>query len=940
MLEFLKVKNPNQIKNLLQKFDPLQETWIVSDLKSKQEIQNDAIEKYSYYSDEAILRISDFWKLWIRRIEPTLNVVTSDFIKSLVQHFVDEYGSKLEIIDSEVSTLNKAIQEFAPILLHPSSDEVLEEWLITQQPEKKWRRWYQLAKFCINFIVYEKNVIDSKWCAAYLQTLDLKFLTWQRKLYIDLGSELSSVEMGLLKYISQKQDVIIISPDPIWKEKFPYILNTYDENFGYGGLLSSLKSEVSFGDESFIPNKNQFVKLSTQLAEVKFAVGRIRQWVDEGVVLNEIAIVSADIEAYWPVLQYYLEEEGIAYKKDLVVQLSGLGEVQNLLAAIKNVSSEVSWDSLEKNIFSDTTDFESSKQNILGIKFEKFKSLFYQLYDEHDLFRDQKIQNLYYKKIDFNSEIMRDDFLSYLVKSWMDLPHLAKQGIHPNQNVNQVNDLFSIIFRDFLIESLDIKIKFSRWVAFLKNRMSHKEVIVKKNNDNGISILPLMSAQINDSRYRIYIGLNDEYYHKKQNSLMSLTDSNTLKSEFDLAVDYSEESYLDFNLRWQSLACNETTIYTSAHISFAAEPLNASAFFIENSPEAEIIAPVTTRLDELQKQLATIEMPAQINEFNHLISAERLLQDLNSIPKNTEFKNINSKTFHQLSVSDSETYAQCSFKLLASKGFRLRDLPQTAIDLDPRQKGSLVHALFEFCINLIKKNEYSLTALSLFLDQKRIEFNLFQHLDAHWNIQKNKFLQLAEKFYQFEVNRIKNFDIETEKSIEIYFDRLTKKFTKIKSEQNPENYFIFKMRIDRVDTHKLKEYSVVYDYKSSAYQVSNYNKWLSDLQFQMLLYMRAMELEIKSTTQVKGAIYYQYKTFDLKKGLIEENVALADFALSKRNKCLIDEDAQIAILSEFNEKLANLLEQLNLKIFKAEPADIDLCKECDWRKLCRAPHLM
>ena len=130
-------------------------------------------------------------------------MVSSDFIKSLVQHFIDLYGAKLEIIDSEVSSLNKAIQEFAPILLHPGSDDVLQEWLEAQGTEKKWLRWYQLSKVCLNYIVYEKKAIDAKWSAAYLQTLNLNLISWERKLFIDLGSELSTVEMGLFKHISR-----------------------------------------------------------------------------------------------------------------------------------------------------------------------------------------------------------------------------------------------------------------------------------------------------------------------------------------------------------------------------------------------------------------------------------------------------------------------------------------------------------------------------------------------------------------------------------------------------------------------------------------------------------------------------------------------------------------------------------------------------------------
>lgn len=989
MLEFLKVRNPDQIKQVIQLYNPLKDSWIVSDLKSKQEIQDEAIRRNGFYTDEAILRISDFWRLWIRRIEPALQVVSSDFIKSLVQNFVDIYGGRLEIIDTEVTTLNKALQEFAPILLHPTSNDLLEEWMVVQAsevtPEKKWRRWYQLAKVCINYIVYEKKAIDAKWCAAYLQTLDLNFLVWDRKIYVDLGSELTSVEMGLLKHISQTQDVVIITPTPqtasqstfLWQEKFPYLLGTYRENFGYGSVRdwtdSSVKNVVreladNLTAKSYTVKKEQFIRLSNQLAEVKFVVSTIRKWAETGVNLDKIAVISADIEKYWPVLQFYLEEEGLCYKKDLVAPLNSLGDVQNLLAALKNISQDVAWDSLEKNLFS-KTDFVDPTTGVGAFRFEKFKALFYQLYDEDDLNRDEKIKNLFYRKVDFNADFDRDEFLAYLTKIWIHIsPHKSVLvGIIDNVKDNKLystSDIFELICKDFLAHSLNIKIKFRRWVEFLKNRLGHKEVTINKGNSTGLYVLPLMSAQMIEVSHRIYIGLNEEYYHKKKNPIIPPGDSVVLKTQFDLAVENSEESYLDFNLRWQSLACSENTLFTSPHLSFISEPMNACLFFIENSPQSELVIPGSTRVDELQKQVSYLSTsPAgglsdnrfglqEIQAFNTSISAKRLVQDITGYTGTVE-----SEVFRQLTISDIENYAQCSFKLLAAKGFRLRELPQVALDLDPRQKGSLVHSLFEYCINLMAQNTYdaekTFELCSAFLDKKRIEYNIYYQQEAHWKIQKNKFLQLVKKFYQFELSRIKNFSIKTEETIEIFFDLEKREFNLSKPENRLENKpanqltngFSFKIRLDRIDTHKTKKYSIIYDYKSSAYQASNFRSWLTEQQFQMLLYMIALELtfgekEDADVNSVKGAIYYQYKTFDLKKGIIDEDIAMEDFALTKRHKSLISNEKKIELKEDFIAKIAGILQRLNEYRFDTLPSDIDICKKCDWRKLCRATHLM
>ena len=904
MLSFVNLSHPLQLKELVGQYDPLKDTWIVSDLKSKQEIQNESIKKFGYFTDEAILRASDFWRLWIRRIDPTLSLVSSDFIKSLVQNFVDQHGKKIDLLDSEVSTLARALQEFAPIHLHPSSYEVLQDWLTQEQQiskiEKKWQKWFQHSKVCLNYILQQHNVIDAKWAAAYLQSIDLNLIQWPRRVFVDLGSELSSVEMGLFRELAQKQDVVIITPNPDWSHKFENLLGVYKDNFGYG---KSQNLTASF-DKSLKPE--QFVRLSTQLAEIKFAVAKSRQWVDAGVSLKNISIVAADIERYWPVLQYYLDVEGLPYSKDTVAQINSLGDVQNLLAILKNYSQDVGWDSLEKIYFSKESD---------GQQYEKFKALFYQLYDSDDLARDQKIKDLYYKKINFSEDMSRDEFLSFLVKTWLQTPSSVTKS-----------EIFETIFKDFLAQSLNVQLKASRWIMFLKNRLSSKEITLKRSSAGGLNVLSLMSAQMSDSTHKIYLGLNDELYAKKNKTLMSHNDAVSIKRDFDLSIDCSEESYLDFNLRWQAMAATENTYFTSAHLSFESDPLNASLFFIENLPKSEILSPELTRADEMQKSLRS----AEFKSFQDLSNAKRLQQDLQGYEEK-----IGVEPFKKLSVSDIENYAQCSFKLLASRGFKLRDYAQVGIDLDNRDKGNLTHALFEFLLEEMQKATPNEEQIAEHLEKKRVEFGLYKGQDLFWGIQKTKFLKLAQKFISFESKRVQHFRSEVEKEYSLYFDLKNKVFS---LEPTQGDYYTFNLRIDRIDQNKNQRYYIVYDYKSGASALPTAKKFISQHQFQMLLYLSALKLNVEDPSLVKGALYYLYKSFDLSKGAIDKQIGLQDFEFSSRNSSLVDSLEELD--QQFLEAISSLLTNLNTGVFKTNPLEIKICSDCDWKKLCRAPHLI
>ncbi len=908
MLDFIPIQHPDQIQNLLQTFNPEKQTWIVSDLKSKQEIQNDSVQKYGFYVDDSILRVSDFWKIWIRRLEPTLQVVSSDFIKTLVQLFIDIHGSQIEIAENDFSTLNRYVQELAPIILHPESDQILKEWLQQQEETKKWALWYSKARLCLLFIVNEKKVIDTKWSAAYLQTIDLEQVQWPLELIVDLGSELTSIEMGLFKNLSQKQKVQVYAPSPSWIKNYPFLFKTYTENYGFG-ILKEISSTSLVKPP--ILNKTEFVRLSTQLAEVKFAVAQTRKWLDQGIQLQQIALIGLQVEDYWCALEFYLNEEGIPAQKDVVAPINSLAAVQIFLSHLKSLTSDVSFESLQQKLY--------QHQNQVELKYEKFKALFSQLYHDEDLARDSNIKNIFYRKLDLVSEMNRDEFLIFLVKVWIDLPesHLS-------------SELFEIIFKDILSQSLETPMKFNRWYQFLKARISRKEIKVKNSDVKGIQVLSLMSSQMAQADYRIYFGLFDEAFRNSQKSMLPLSDIEVLKNQFDFAIEYPEESHLDFNLRWIAETSVQQQFMLTPHLSFSAEPLTACSYFLQNQPQSEIIRPEPTRLDQLQTFLAQNHF-----EKNDVYEATASLKRINEDLLGAELK-FSSDIFNQLSASDVENYAQCSFKLFASKGFRLRDYPETAIDLDPRQKGTLVHALFEHAILQIEKNSFSLEQMKEFLDQKRIEFSLFPNEDAFWTVQRSKMLNVVKKFYEFEKQRVQQFKSLTEINFELFFDFENEILTKKPS----SNAISIKGRIDRLDQHKDQKYFLIYDYKSSAANIEPYAKWLTKYKFQLLIYTLAVEISLFDKADVKGALFYLYKNFDLTKGYVQKEVGVHDLQLSAKLKCFLDDDDQDQLKSDFILFLAQMFKKLQQGYFKAQPNDLEICDECDWRKLCRARHLM
>jgi ATP-dependent helicase/nuclease subunit B len=906
MINFIKINSPYGVAKIIQDWDPLKDTWLVSDLKSKQEFQSFSTKRHGYFTDDSIMRVSDFWRLWLRRLDPTLKIVSSDFIKILVQNFVDIHASKLQLMESETSTLFRAVNEFAPILFHPKSRDVLEEWISVEHQKngrhKKWEKWYKISRVCLAHILEKDGVIDGKWSAAYLQSQHLERILWPKRLFVEAGTELTGIELGIFKAISNQTEVFIITPQPDWKEKFSNLLSVYSDNLGFGKVTEIISSKKM----NEVPAGN-FIRLSTQLAEVKFAVSKVREWLDIGIAPKNISIVAADIEKYWPILKIYLDEEGVSCLKDKVAPLNSLGDVQIFLAAIKNYSSEVAWDSLERYFF--------GKENRTPHQFEKFKALFYQLYDAEDLLRDKNVMDLYYSKIDLSSDMFRDEFIVFLIKIWMTIPDSKNKS-----------EIFESVFKDFLNQTLNVKLKTSRWVNFLKNRLSTKEVKLSSKSSNGIHIDSLMSIQLSEITHKIYLGLNDEFFAKKSKTLMSFADSKSLKSDFDLSVDCSEESNADFQMRWQFEMADENSFFTSAHLSFEADPLNASLFFIECRPTSEIEVPSMTRLDELMKQYEDLERVPASSSYSKV----RIDEDLIGMNEKLQLSQP-----VVLSVNDLENYSKCSFKLLAGKIFKLRDYSQVGIDLDPREKGTLAHGLFEFLIRDRKLLKLQDNDIENFLDLKRTESKLYPGQDDFWSVQKTRLKATAKKFIDFEKNRISLFDANVEVSKELYFDLNAKEF----SLTAPKRGFKFNLRIDRYDIHKDKNFAIIYDYKSSDFGLKSTPKWISEKQFQMLLYIKALKLTLPPNIITAGALYYLYRKLNFSKGIVIDEYGYNYLNFSKLNKSAMTTNEIEEIESEFLETTFQLLTQLESGVFANKPFNLNECSECDWRKMCRATHL-
>src|SRR5688500_15235628 len=90
MLKIWTYQNRQQIEEHLVRVDLEENTWILSDLRSKLEVQNRIFEAVGYSLDEHVMRASDLWRALLRKSAPHFEVISYDYALLLVRHFLSQ----------------------------------------------------------------------------------------------------------------------------------------------------------------------------------------------------------------------------------------------------------------------------------------------------------------------------------------------------------------------------------------------------------------------------------------------------------------------------------------------------------------------------------------------------------------------------------------------------------------------------------------------------------------------------------------------------------------------------------------------------------------------------------------------------------------------------------------------------------------------------------
>ncbi len=281
-----------------------------------------------------------------------------------------------------------------------------------------------------------------------------------------------------------------------------------------------------------------------------------------------------------------------------------------------------------------------------------------------------------------------------------------------------------------------------------------------------------------------------------------------------------------------------------------------------------------------------------------------------------------------LSPSSIEAYRKCAFIFTSQKLFRLMDFPILDLDVDRRTKGLLAHAMLEQMGREPRQFEYSDDALREILESLREPLGLGTMDDFVWQSIKEKHVGIAQRYLSFEADWKKRYPETQVAAVEAQFEFNFKDNWKIRG------------KIDRIDRDQQGHLAVI-DYKVSPGDHKNYTSWLKNNQIQLGLYMLAIESQALPQfphNEVVGAFYYVLKNMNRDKGLKVKEMAGSLFELDRKKNALSLEEKK-KLLSDIAQYVAETVQFISEGKIDPLPLDPKDCVTCQWRSLCRAPHL-
>lgn len=923
MLQIEAVAQHNEHYSIRSQIDVRSETLVVADLHAKLGVQNHFLRQHGFIEGDFVLRANELWVQILAKTRPDVRVISSTLARTLIMQWLDERNLPWARTAKSAAHVFKYIQQLLPVISNKSSDHLMKSWLSTHPHSlTRWGNWFHLAlQFWKNF--ESLNLLPSAWVSAYLSSAYKGQKVWDKRIIFDLGCELSTVESDLLLQMQNLHDIKVIQPNPPWASEYS------GSQLGYRILASKSLDEKEVSEVVSFKSNVHFLRFSTMVSEVKAVTAQVRQWLDSGVDLSEIVVLAPDIEVYWTPLRFYFEQEGIPVDKPIVAPLISRVEISRWLSDLRLNSRKVSYEDLELSEFKGGEEPQE--------RFEVFCRIFQNVYDREDL---KRLWGFHKKFLSLSGEssLNRDEFIVKSLQFW---------------NLGETKFLEELLNRLFQDCSSRLQLKWNQWIMYIEELCAKVEVRVS-DSQGGLVFTNIswgyhFASHGGSHQYMYIMGLSETALKGQEGTSIELDEILKIYQDIGYMLDSSDNKKIEFQVQWLLDGDFKEAVvsFSLSHLSGSIE--GPSRLWLQGAIGQglnieKVEYPQPSRWDYLQ--LSSLEDLVQVRGWSqgHLKSlAESLITGsliTGSLIKERPQKRFQPKKKPTLSVTYLEAYLKCPFIFSARKLFGLENLPAVDIDVDALTKGRWMHELFgRLTEEKPFRGSYESSELLKIIDSCREPGD---QVDPQiWEMVRASLLDMAQKFLKAEGELRHDYPcLSTEgREVSIEADWDLKRGELVERGQGD---YEFKGRIDRVDTNGDKEASVI-DYKSSSSNVNNFKSWVRNDSLQLSVYAQAVEkgLTELGSLEVCSAFYYVGKDMSCKKGFGMKDRGGDLFGEARVPNVSLKSALEIqAVQKEIMSKIQETVQSIEKGDFEPRPKKKENCKDCHWRRMCRAPHLI